>query len=139
MCDYRCGDGPIFSDGHDGIVQDGKILNDPTLEILGKMALCQAQAGADMVAPSDMMDGRVGYIRQVLDANGFGDVGILSYAAKYASYFYGPFRQALDSAPKSGDKKPIRWIHQIVVKFTRSCFRYIRRGRHRDGKTSIEL
>lgn len=96
---------PYSSDGHDGIVQDGKILNDPTLEILGKMALCQAQAGADMVAPSDMMDGRVGYIRQVLDANGFGDVGILSYAAKYASYFYGPFRQALDSAPKSGDKK----------------------------------
>jgi porphobilinogen synthase len=96
---------PYSSDGHDGLVENGKILNDPTLEILAQMALSQAQAGADMVAPSDMMDGRVGYIRKCLDQNGFENVGILSYAAKYASSFYGPFREALDSAPKSGDKK----------------------------------
>lgn len=96
---------PYNSDGHDGIVRDGKILNDETLEVLGKMALAQAQAGADMIGPSDMMDGRVGHIREVLDEHGFTDVSILSYTAKYASGFYGPFRDALDSAPKSGDKK----------------------------------
>jgi porphobilinogen synthase len=96
---------PYSSDGHDGIVQNGKIINDPTLEILGKMALAQAQAGADIVAPSDMMDGRVGYLRSVLDDEGFSDVSIMAYTAKYASAFYGPFRDALDSAPKSGDKK----------------------------------
>ncbi|AKD57838.1 porphobilinogen synthase [Spirosoma radiotolerans] len=96
---------PYSSDGHDGIVENGKILNDPTLEVLGKMALAQAQAGANIVGPSDMMDGRVGYLRQVLDEGGFHDVAIMSYAAKYASAFYGPFRDALDSAPKFGDKK----------------------------------
>ncbi|GAB3500960.1 porphobilinogen synthase [Spirosoma knui] len=96
---------PYSSDGHDGIVEDGKILNDPTLEVLGKMALAQAQAGANIVGPSDMMDGRVGYIRQVLDEGGFHDVAIMAYTAKYASAFYGPFRDALDSAPKFGDKK----------------------------------
>lgn len=96
---------PYSSDGHDGLVQDGKILNDPTLEILADMAVTQAEAGADMVAPSDMMDGRVGFIRAALDENGFEDTGILSYAVKYASAFYGPFRDALDSAPKEGDKK----------------------------------
>ncbi|MFD2938121.1 porphobilinogen synthase [Spirosoma flavum] len=96
---------PYSSDGHDGIVENGKILNDPTLEVLGKMALAQAQAGADIVGPSDMMDGRVGYIRQVLDEGGFHEVAIMSYAAKYASAFYGPFRDALNSAPKFGDKK----------------------------------
>ncbi len=96
---------PYSSDGHDGIVKDGKILNDETLEILGKMALAQAETGIDMVGPSDMMDGRVGYLRMVLDENGFEDVGIMSYTAKYASAFYGPFRDALDSAPKFGDKK----------------------------------
>ena len=96
---------PYSSDGHDGIVEGGKILNDPTLEILGKMGLAQAQAGADIVGPSDMMDGRVGHLRQVLDMGGFHDVAIMSYAAKYASAFYGPFRDALDSAPKFGDKK----------------------------------
>jgi porphobilinogen synthase len=96
---------PYSSDGHDGIVEDGKILNDETLEVLGKMALEQARAGADIIGPSDMMDGRVGYIREILDQNGFTDVSILSYTAKYASSFYGPFRDALDSAPKSGDKK----------------------------------
>ena len=96
---------PYSSDGHDGIVQDGKILNDETLEVLGKMALVQAQAGADMVAPSDMMDGRIGYIRNMLDEHGFVDTGIIAYTAKYASAFYGPFRDALESAPKFGDKK----------------------------------
>ncbi len=96
---------PYSSDGHDGLVENGEIVNDKTLEILGKMALEQAKAGADMLGPSDMMDGRVGYIRKVLDENNFGNVSIMSYTAKYASAFYGPFRDALDSAPKSGDKK----------------------------------
>jgi len=96
---------PYSSDGHDGIVQDGEILNDETLEVLGKMALAQAATGIDIIGPSDMMDGRVGYIREVLDAQGFKHVSIMSYTAKYASAFYGPFRDALDSAPKSGDKK----------------------------------
>ena len=96
---------PYSSDGHDGIVQNGEILNDETLEVLGKMALAQAETGADMIGPSDMMDGRVGYLRTVLDENGFQKTGIMSYTAKYASSFYGPFRDALDSAPKFGDKK----------------------------------
>ncbi len=96
---------PYSSDGHDGIVENGVILNDETLEILGKMALAHARAGADIIAPSDMMDGRVGYIRNVLDDNGFKHVSIMSYTAKYASAFYGPFRDALNSAPKFGDKK----------------------------------
>ena len=96
---------PYSSDGHDGLVRDGKILNDETLEILGKMSLAQAQSGADILGPSDMMDGRVGFIRQTLDQNGFTDVSIMSYTAKYASAFYGPFRDALDSTPKMGDKK----------------------------------
>ncbi|RIJ37815.1 porphobilinogen synthase [Pontibacter oryzae] len=96
---------PYSSDGHDGIVENGEILNDETLEVLGKMALAQAEAGADVIAPSDMMDGRVAHIRHVLDENGFQKVGIMSYTAKYASAFYGPFRDALSSAPKKGDKK----------------------------------
>lgn len=96
---------PYSSDGHDGLVEEGQILNDPTLHILGKMALAQARAGADILGPSDMMDGRIGYIRELLDDEGFTDVSIMSYTAKYASAFYGPFRDALDSAPKAGDKK----------------------------------
>lgn len=96
---------PYSSDGHDGLVKGGKILNDETLEILGKMALAQAETGIDIVGPSDMMDGRVGYIRTLLDRNGFTEVSIMSYTAKYASAFYNPFRDALDSAPKFGDKK----------------------------------
>lgn len=96
---------PYSSDGHDGLVEDGIILNDETLPILGKMSLAQAEAGADIIGPSDMMDGRVGYIRDVLDQNGFSEVAIMSYTAKYASACYGPFRDALDSAPKAGDKK----------------------------------
>ncbi|MBE7179249.1 MAG: porphobilinogen synthase [Mucilaginibacter polytrichastri] len=96
---------PYSSDGHDGLVENGEILNDETLEILGKMSIAQAHAGADIIAPSDMMDGRVGYIRRLLDDNGFQHVSIMSYSAKYASAFYGPFRDALESAPKFGDKK----------------------------------
>jgi porphobilinogen synthase len=96
---------PYSSDGHDGLVVDGKILNDETLPILNRMALAQAQAGIDIIGPSDMMDGRVGAIRNHLDDNGFSDVSIMSYTAKYASAFYGPFRDALNSAPKHGDKK----------------------------------
>lgn len=97
---------PFTTHGHDGIVDEkGVILNDPTVEVLVKMALSQAAAGADMVAPSDMMDGRVGAIRQALDAEGYVDVRILAYSAKYASAYYGPFRDALDSAPRFGDKK----------------------------------
>ena len=96
---------PYSSDGHDGYVENGKIINDTTLPILAKMSLAQAQAGVDIIGPSDMMDGRVGVIREALDQNGFSDVSIMSYTAKYASAFYGPFRDALNSAPKSGDKK----------------------------------
>lgn len=96
---------PYSSDGHDGLVIDGKIVNDPTLDILGRMSVAQAQAGIDIIGPSDMMDGRVGFIRDELDNAGFQDVSIMSYTAKYASAFYGPFRDALNSAPKSGDKK----------------------------------
>jgi len=97
---------PYSSDGHDGIVApDGRILNDETLDVLCRQALCHARAGADVVAPSDMMDGRVAAIRSVLDGESFTDVSILAYSAKYASAFYGPFREALDSAPRHGDKR----------------------------------
>ena len=96
---------PYSIDGHDGLVQDGEILNDATLEILVRMAVSQAEAGVDIVAPSDMMDGRVGVIRKGLDQHGYTRVGILAYSAKYASAFYGPFRDALNSEPRSGDKK----------------------------------
>jgi porphobilinogen synthase len=96
---------PYSSDGHDGLVADGRVLNDETVDVLVKQALAQAEAGADIIAPSDMMDGRVGAIRDALDAAGFHDVSVLSYTAKYASAFYGPFRDALESAPKFGDKK----------------------------------
>ena len=96
---------PYSSDGHDGFVENGIILNDETLPILEKMAVAQAQAGIDIIGPSDMMDGRVGRIRESLDDSGYTDVSIMSYTAKYASAFYGPFRDALNSAPKMGDKK----------------------------------
>ena len=96
---------PYSSDGHDGYVENGKIINDISLLILARMAVAQAQAGVDIIGPSDMMDGRVGYIREALDLAGYTDTSIMSYTAKYASAFYGPFRDALNSAPKSGDKK----------------------------------
>ncbi|MDP2060420.1 MAG: porphobilinogen synthase [Flavobacteriaceae bacterium] len=96
---------PFSIYGHDGIVRDGKIINDETVSALAKMSISHAQAGADFVAPSDMMDGRILGIRQALDAQNLIDTGIMSYSAKYASAFYGPFRDALDSAPGFGDKK----------------------------------
>lgn len=96
---------PYSSDGHDGIVENGEIVNDESLEVLSRMAIAQAESGADIVGPSDMMDGRIGYIRQELDRAGYSKVSIMAYTAKYASAFYGPFRDALDSAPKFGDKK----------------------------------
>lgn len=96
---------PYSSYGHDGIVENGEIVNDPTVEALIKMSISHAQAGADFVAPSDMMDGRIGAIREALEQNNFTKTGIMAYSAKYASCFYGPFRDALDSAPGFGDKK----------------------------------
>jgi len=98
MCEY-------MSHGHCGIVKNGKVLNDPTLQLLAREALSHAKAGADMVAPSDMMDGRVAAIREVLDANGFEEIPIMSYAAKYSSAFYGPFREAAESVPSFGDRR----------------------------------
>ena len=102
---------PYSSYGHDGIVEGDEIINDTTLEVLGEMAVSHAQAGADMVAPSDMMDGRIGYIRERLEEEGFSNTGIMSYSVKYASSFYGPFRDALDSAPGFGDKKTYQMDH----------------------------
>lgn len=107
---------PYSSDGHDGLVnpQTGEILNDETLEILGQMAITQAESGSDIIGPSDMMDGRVGFIRKALDESGFHNASIMAYTAKYASSLYGPFRDALDSAPKSGDKKTYQMdIHNV--------------------------
>jgi porphobilinogen synthase len=98
LCEYT-------SHGHCGVVRDGRVLNDPTLELLARAAVSHAAAGADIVAPSDMMDGRVGAIREALDTEGFAETPILSYAAKYASAFYGPFREAADSAPQFGDRR----------------------------------
>ena len=98
LCDYT-------SHGHCGVIEDGEVANDATLESLSRVALSHARAGADIVAPSDMMDGRVGAIRAQLEENGFGELSILSYAAKYASAFYGPFREAVGSAPQFGDRR----------------------------------
>ena len=96
---------PFSSYGHDGIVENDEIVNDATVEVLAQMSISHARAGADIVAPSDMMDGRILAIRQALEQEGFTRTGIMSYSAKYASCFYGPFRDALDSAPGFGDKK----------------------------------
>jgi porphobilinogen synthase len=98
LCEYT-------DHGHCGVIEDGEVANDPTLEILSEQALSHARAGADLVAPSDMMDGRVGAIRQKLDKHGFENVAIMAYAAKYCSGFYGPFREAAQSAPKAGDRR----------------------------------
>jgi porphobilinogen synthase len=98
LCEY-------MSHGHCGLVQEGKVLNDPSLELLAKTAVSHAHAGADMVAPSDMMDGRVGAIREALDQQGYGDIPVMAYSAKYASAFYGPFRDAAGSAPQFGDRR----------------------------------
>jgi len=113
---------PYSSDGHDGVVIDGRIDNDETLPLLAAMAVSQAAAGADVVAPSDMMDGRIGFIRDELDEAGFTDVLICSYCVKYASAFYGPFRDALDSAPRAGDKK----TYQMDPRNVREALREVR-------------
>ncbi len=112
---------PYTTHGHDGLVINGEIVNDESVEVLCRMALSHAEAGADWIAPSDMMDGRVGAIRNALDGQGFDGVGILAYSAKYASCFYGPFRGALKSAPKSGDKKS----YQMDPANTREALREI--------------
>jgi porphobilinogen synthase len=112
---------PYSSDGHDGVVVDGRIDNDESLPILAAMAVAQARAGADVVAPSDMMDGRIGVVRRALDDAGFTDVLVCSYCCKYASAFYGPFRDALDSAPRAGDKK----TYQLDPANYRECAREV--------------
>jgi porphobilinogen synthase len=113
---------PYSSDGHDGVLVDGRIDNDQTLPILAAMAVAQAEAGADMVAPSDMMDGRIAAVRTALDEAGHTEVAICSYCCKYASSFYGPFREALDSTPRSGDKK----TYQLDPANLRECEREVR-------------
>lgn len=115
---------PYSSDGHDGLVdpKTGEILNDQTLEVLAKMAIVQTKSGADIVGPSDMMDGRVGYIRDALDEENLVNVSIMSYAAKYASAFYGPFRDALGSAPKKGDKKTYQMDYANVREALREAY-----------------
>ena len=127
---------PYSSDGHDGIVaRDGRILNDETVDILVKQAVSQAEAGADVIAPSDMMDGRVGAIREGLDEKGFTDVSILSYCAKYASAFYGPFRDALDSAPEErGQKDLSNGPREPGGSYSRSGARRVRGCRLFDGQ-----
>jgi len=112
---------PYSSDGHDGVVIDGRIDNDASLPILAAMAVAQARAGADVVAPSDMMDGRIAAVRRALDEAGFSDVLVCSYCCKYASAFYGPFRDALDSAPRAGDKK----TYQLDPANYRECAREV--------------
>lgn len=119
---------PYSSDGHDGLVKNGVILNDETLIVLSEQARVHAEAGADFVGPSDMMDGRVGWIRQHLDEAGYSNTGIISYTAKYASTFYGPFRDALKSAPKAGDKK----TYQMDPRNSREALREARLDR-REG------
>jgi len=119
---------PYSSNGHDGIVEDGEIVNDTSVELLGEMALTHAQAGADMVAPSDMMDGRIGFIREILEENEFPNVGIMAYSVKYASCFYGPFRDALDSAPGFGDKKTYQMDPANAEEGLRECALDIQEG-----------
>ena len=115
---------PYSSDGHDGLVdpKSGEILNDATLEVLAKMSLVQAKSGSDILGPSDMMDGRIGFIRDALDEENFTNTSIMSYAAKYASAFYGPFRDALNSAPKKGDKKTYQMDYANVREALREAY-----------------
>jgi porphobilinogen synthase len=119
---------PYSSFGHDGIVENGEIVNDPTVDVLAKMSVSHAEAGADFVAPSDMMDGRVGAIRQALEENGYTRTGIMSYSAKYASSFYGPFRDALDSAPGFGDKKTYQMDYANRVEAIRETIMDVEEG-----------
>lgn len=119
---------PYSSYGHDGIVENGEIINDATVEALVKMSISHAEAGADMVAPSDMMDGRIGEIRKGLEANNFTKVGIMAYSAKYASCFYGPFRDALDSAPGFGDKKTYQMDYANRIEAVREALMDVEEG-----------
>lgn len=112
---------PYSSYGHDGVVRNGEIINDETVGLLAKMAVSHAEAGADFVAPSDMMDGRIGVIREALEQEGFHNTGIMAYSAKYASSFYGPFRDALDSAPGFGDKKTYQMDPSNVIEAIREA------------------
>jgi porphobilinogen synthase len=119
---------PYSEYGHDGIVEDGQIVNDKTVDVLSKMAVSHADAGADFVAPSDMMDGRVMAIRDALDQHGYTQTGILSYSAKYASCFYGPFRDALDSAPGFGDKKTYQMDYRNSEEAVKEALQDIEEG-----------
>jgi porphobilinogen synthase len=119
---------PFSSYGHDGIVEGTEIVNDPTVEVLAKMSVSHAQAGADFVAPSDMMDGRIGAIRKALEENDCTKTGIMSYSAKYASCFYGPFRDALDSAPGFGDKKTYQMDYHNRIEAVKETLMDIEEG-----------
>lgn len=119
---------PFSSFGHDGIVENREIVNDPTVEVLAKMSVSHAAAGADFVAPSDMMDGRIGAIRKALEETGYSNTGIMSYSAKYASCFYGPFRDALDSAPGFGDKKTYQMDYRNRIEAVKETLMDIEEG-----------
>ena len=119
---------PFSSYGHDGIVENGQIVNDPTVEVLALMSVSHAQAGADFVAPSDMMDGRIGAIRKALEQNNFINTGIMAYSAKYASCFYGPFRDALDSAPGFGDKKTYQMDYSNRIEAVKEALMDVEEG-----------
>lgn len=119
---------PFSSYGHDGIVENGEIVNDATVEVLAQMSVSHAQAGADFVAPSDMMDGRIAAIREALEHNGFTKTGIMAYSAKYASCFYGPFRDALDSAPGFGDKKTYQMDYANRIEAVRESVMDVEEG-----------
>ena len=119
---------PYSSFGHDGVVENGEIVNDKTVDILAEMSLSHAEAGADFVAPSDMMDGRIKAIRKILEQNNFPNVGIMSYSAKYASAFYGPFRDALDSAPGFGDKKTYQMDYANRLEAVRETLLDVKEG-----------
>ncbi len=119
---------PYSSFGHDGVVENGEIVNDKTVDILAEMSLSHAEAGADFVAPSDMMDGRIKAIRKILERNDFPNVGIMSYSAKYASAFYGPFRDALDSAPGFGDKKTYQMDYANRIEAIRETLLDVKEG-----------
>lgn len=119
---------PFSSYGHDGIVENGQIVNDATVEVLAHMSISHAQAGADFVAPSDMMDGRIGAIRKALEQNNFTNTGIMAYSAKYASCFYGPFRNALDSAPGFGDKKTYQMDYSNRIEAVKEAMMDVEEG-----------
>ena len=132
LCEYT-------SHGHCGLLVDGEVVNDATVELLARSALSHAAAGADIVAPSDMMDGRVGRIRRALDEAGFPEIAIMSYAAKYCSAFYGPFRDAADSAPAFGDRRSHQMDPANVEEALREVALDRGRRRHRNGEAGDDL